>query len=52
VWVWHSDRAYPIALHARSRLIMAMLEGQSCYALVAQALPMLFCVGALSLSTG
>jgi hypothetical protein len=38
-WFMHRDRAYLIALHARSQLFMAMLTGKSCQALVAQALP-------------
>jgi hypothetical protein len=29
-WVYHRDRAHPMALHARSQLFMATLMGKSC----------------------
>jgi hypothetical protein len=44
MWVWHNIELSHEALHARSRLFMAALTGQSYWTLVAQALLVdLFC---------
>jgi hypothetical protein len=42
--------AHSLSLATMSRLLMAMLTGQSCRALVAQALPLCYFVQVLSLS--